>query len=208
MSYPYIVVEGNIGSGKTSLATLLAADLRGTVVREEFEENSFLPRFYEDRKRFAFPLELSFLASRFNQLRTALDPDIFGTPLIADYGLFKNLVFARVNLEEDEYKLFFRLYEIMSMQIRKPDLVIYLHQGTAGLLENIRKRGRAYEQRMDPAYLEAIGRGYLEYFRQAGYQRVAFIDADAYDFVEYPRDYRRVRDLILKEYPEALPFLC
>jgi deoxyguanosine kinase len=206
--YPYLIIEGNIGAGKTSLSKKLAETLGCRLMLEQFEDNSFLPKFYNDAKRFAFPLELSFLAARFTQLKEIIgnSTDIFNSPsLISDYSFFKNLVFARVTLDEDEFSLFYKLYEIIQPQLPRPDLIVYIHQPVGRLIANISKRGRNYEQDIRPSYLEKIEAGYFEFFRQMPKQKIVIIDAKHLDFVNDPEDFERLKETLYNtDFPEGI----
>ena len=203
--YNYIVIEGNIGAGKTSLATRLSGDLNASLVLEQFEENSFLPKFYEDPSRYAFPLELSFLADRYQQLKKHFTkPDLFTDFTISDYFIFKSLIFASKNLESLEYGLYAKLFNIVASVVPKPDLVIYLYLSLDNLKKNIRKRGRAYEQNIQFDYLEKIQTGYLDYLRQQNDLRVLLIDTNDFDFVERVSDYSWIKNAIMKEYPVGM----
>ncbi len=206
--YPYLAIEGNIGSGKTTLSKLLAKDNGNILMLEQFEDNSFLPKFYADQRRYAFPLELSFMAARFNQLKDSINTnaEIFSPKqVIADYSFFKNLVFAQVTLEDDEYKLFYKLYEILMPQLIRPDLIVYLHQPVNRLITNISKRGRNYEKDIRPSYLEKIEHGYFEYFKQMPQQKVLIIDAKELDFVESESDLEWLREKIFNcDYPKGI----
>ncbi|RLD36538.1 MAG: 2-amino-4-hydroxy-6-hydroxymethyldihydropteridine diphosphokinase, partial [Bacteroidetes bacterium] len=165
--YKYIVIEGSIGVGKTSLATKIAKDYNAKLVLEQFAENPFLPKFYENPDRFSFPLELSFLADRYQQLkREMINPDLFFSFIIADYYFMKSLIFAGRTLKDDEYILYRQLFQIIYESIPKPDLYVYLHIDTSKLLENIKKRGRDYEQNISAEYLNRIQKGYFEFFSQ------------------------------------------
>jgi len=146
-TYQFIAIEGNIGAGKTSLAKLIAEKCNAKLILEEFEDNSFLPKFYKDPERFAFPLELSFLAERFQQLKDKLaSKDMFKTFTIADYFINKSLIFSRKTLQTDEFKLYNTLFEIINQSLIKPDLLVYLYANVDTLQSNIKKRGRDYEQ--------------------------------------------------------------
>lgn len=206
--YPYLIIEGNIGAGKTTLAKKLAADMGSRLMLEQFEDNSFLPKFYNDPKRFAFPLELSFLASRFTQLKEIIgNPSgIFDSPaIIADYSFFKNLVFSRITLEDDEFTLFYKLYEIINPQLPRADMIVYVHQPVSRLIFNINKRGRSYEQDIQSAYLEKIEAGYFEFFRQMPKQKILVLDAKNIDFANNEEDYRKIKHIIFnEEYPEGI----
>jgi deoxyadenosine/deoxycytidine kinase len=197
--YKYISIEGNIGAGKTSLAKLLAAELGAKLVLEEFAENTFLPKFYENPERYAFPVELSFLSERFSQLKRELNTaDLFAPNIISDYFISKCQIFAKNNLSKDEYDLFMKMYEIVEASCPKPDLMVYLYLDVDDLQYNIRKRGRAYEQGITDDYLQNIQNQYLEYIRQHEDMRVLMIYTKGLDFVANSDDYQLLRDLILQ----------
>jgi len=167
MDYHFIAIEGNIGAGKTTLARRLAGRYQARLILEQFADNPFLPKFYLDRERYAFPLELSFLAERYSQLRnTLLNRELFQQAIIADYTITKSQLFARTNLSPDEYELFQRMAEIIRTNLPKPDLLIYLHTPVPKLQQQIRQRGRAYEQRIPDSYLQEIQEAYLQYLGQ------------------------------------------
>ncbi|MDD4555011.1 MAG: deoxynucleoside kinase [Bacteroidales bacterium] len=200
--YRYIVIEGNIGAGKTSLATMMAQEYNARLLLEQFEENSFLPKFYEDPVRYAFPLELSFLADRYQQLKTQFQAsDLFCPFTIADYFIFKSLIFASRNLESMEFGLYSKLFTIVSSVVPKPDLIVYLYLNLKNLKRNIEKRGRSYEQNIQYDYLDKIQQGYLEFLKQQQDLRILLVDTNAIDFVGKPEDYRWIRDRIIEEYP-------
>jgi len=203
--YNYIVIEGNIGAGKTSLAERMSGELNASLILEQFEENSFLPKFYEDPSRYAFPLELSFLADRYLQLKKHFTiPDLFTNFTIADYFIFKSLIFASKNLESLEYGLYAKLFNIVSSVVPKPDLIVYLYLSLDNLKKNIRKRGRAYEQNIQFDYLEKIQTGYLDFLRQQTDLRVLLVDTNNLDFVENQSDYRWIKNVIMKDYPVGI----
>lgn len=195
-----IVIEGNIGAGKTTLATKISEDFNAKLVLEGFADNPFLPKFYEDQHRYAFPLEMSFLADRYQQLSDDLTQlDLFKKFTVADYFIFKSLIFARVTLGEDEYRLYHKIFEIMYKEIPKPDLYVYLYQDTEQLLANIKKRGRSYEQEIPSEYLDKINKGYLEYLKQQKDLNVLIIDVSDKDFVENQEDYVSILEMISGE---------
>ena len=203
--YNYIVIEGNIGAGKTSFATRLAEECNARLILEQFEENSFLPKFYEDPARYAFPLELSFLADRYQQLKGQFGAsDMFKTFTIADYFIFKSLIFASRNLEQLEFGLYSKLFAIVSSVVPKPDLIVYLYLSLDNLKKNIQKRGRPYEQNIQFDYLDKIQTGYLDYLRQQPDQRVLLIDTNDIDFVERNEDYLWMKEVVFAEYPVGL----
>ena len=197
-SMRFLVIEGNIGAGKTTLATRMSEELNAKLVLEQFADNPFLPKFYVDREKYSFPLELSFLADRYNQIKKeVLQPELFRTILISDYYFTKSAIFASNTLQEDEYRLFRRLFNIVFESLPKPDLYVYLYLSVENLLKNIRKRGREYERHIDPDYLETIQQGYFEYFRQVTQFPVVIIDTNKIDFVEHIEDYMVLKDTIL-----------
>lgn len=196
-SYNYIAIEGNIGAGKTTLTTKVAEDFNAKTVLERFADNPFLPKFYEDQPRYAFPLEMSFLADRYQQISDDLAQfDLFRDFIIADYHIFKSLIFAKVTLTDDEYRLYRKLFEIIYKEMPKPDLYIYLYQNTERLLENIRLRGRSYEQEIPADYLDKINRGYLDYIKSQTDLNVLIIDVSEKDFVKNQEDYVFILDAI------------
>lgn len=196
----YVVIEGIIGAGKTSLAELLARRWNAQLVLEEFAENPFLPKFYEDPGRYAFPLELSFLSERFAQQKQVFQTgNLFQPNVVADYFLPKCQIFAKNNLEEEEYKLFLRLFEIMQHNVPQPDLLVYLHLDPSQALKNIQKRGRSYEQNINVEYLDQIQKNYLSFIQQHANQKVLMIRTDELDFVQSDHDLRWIMNEIEKE---------
>lgn len=188
--YNYIAIEGNIGAGKTTLATKIAEDFNAKIILEGYADNPFLPKFYQDQNRYAFPLEMSFLADRYQQLSGDLAQfDLFKEFIVADYHIFKSLIFAKVTLQTDEYRLYKTLFDIIYKEMPKPDLYIYLYQNTARLLQNIKLRARDYEQDITAEYLEKINQGYLEYIKSQKNLNVLIIDVSDRDFVEKQVDY-------------------
>ena len=188
--FNYIAFEGNIGAGKTTLTTKIAEDFNAKTVLERFADNPFLPKFYEDQNRYAFPLEMSFLADRYKQLSDDLAQfDLFKDFIVADYHIFKSLIFAKVTLQEDEFRLYKTLFDIVYREMPKPDLYIYLYQNTERLLANIKKRGRSYEQNIPADYLDKINSGYLDYIKSQTDLNVLIIDVSDRDFVENQEDY-------------------
>lgn len=182
MKYRYIAVEGNIGSGKTLLATRLAQQYNAEIILEEFAENPFLAKFYEDANRYAFSLELSFLADRYNQLKEKLaNGNLFHDYVVSDYIFDKSKIFAHINLNEDEYTLFQRMSDMLTLNLPKPDLLIYLHAPVSLLQNNITKRGREYEQNIDDSYLEKIQSGYDDFLKHPS-QSLLRIDMQRTDF--------------------------
>ncbi|HJR99933.1 MAG TPA: deoxynucleoside kinase, partial [Flavobacterium sp.] len=198
--FPYIAFEGNIGVGKTTLVTKIAQDFKVNTLLERFADNSFLAKFYKNSQRYALPLELSFLVDRYKQLSEDLSVlDLKKDSLIADYHVFKSLIFAKVTLEQDEYQLYKNLFDIIYKEIPKPDLYVYLQQNPEQLLENIRKRARDYEQEISVEYLENINNAYLDYMNSQTDLNILVIDMTNRDFVNNQADYLFVLDEIQKK---------
>lgn len=205
-NYRLVIVEGNIGAGKTSLATRISADYNSHLILERFADNPFLPKFYQDPDRFAFPLEMSFLADRYTQLKKELiDPDMFAPFIVADYYFMKSLIFAANTLTGDEYKLYSQLFHIMYSSLPRPDLYVYLHQDPDNLLINIWNRGREYESAITADYLKKIQTGYFDFFRQEPGMRILVVDTREIDFVNNNEDYEILLKTIFgQEYPIGL----
>ncbi|MEL1239476.1 2-amino-4-hydroxy-6-hydroxymethyldihydropteridine diphosphokinase [Flavobacterium flavipallidum] len=196
----YIAFEGNIGAGKTTLATKIAQDFKAKTLFERFSDNSFLAKFYKNPERYAFPLELSFLVDRYEQLSKDLaSSDLAKEFLVADYHVFKSLIFAKVTLEDEEYQLYKNLFDIVYKEIPKPDLYVYLLQHPDRLLENIKKRGRDYEQEISAEYLENINQAYLDYLNEQKDLNLLVLDMTNRDFVNNQSDYLFVLEEIQKK---------
>jgi deoxyguanosine kinase len=205
MKYNFIAIEGNIGAGKTSLATRISQEFNGKLILEQFEDNAFLPKFYENAAKYAFPLELSFLASRYQQLKDQLThQDLFRSFTIADYFIHKSMIFAGKTLDGDELTLYTRLFKIIEASLPKPDLLVYLYLNIDHLKSNILKRGRPYEQNIDFDYLEKIQAGYIEFLRQQQNMRILIIDTNKMDFVDNKEDYSKMVALISSEYQTGI----
>jgi deoxyadenosine/deoxycytidine kinase len=181
--FEFIAIEGVIGVGKTSLAQRLVQQHQTRLVLEQFEDNPFLPKFYEDRDRYAFPTQMAFLASRFNQQQDLLSKDLFQQTTISDYMFEKDRIFARLNLNEDELALYDKIFNIMAGIAAVPDLVIYLHASTDRLMENIRNRGRKYERNLSPAYLQELNQAYNHFFYHYNKSPLITINTTEVDFV-------------------------
>ncbi len=179
----FVVIEGNIGAGKTTLATKVANDLQARLVLETFEDNPFLPKFYKDMNRYAFPLELSFLAARYRQLKDDLEQgDLFNSLIIADYYLMKSFVFAKITLSDDEFQLYRQFFEMIRSFSIKPDVMFFIHRDVDVLKNNIVNRGRSYEMDLDVNYLRAVTKGYFTYFKEVRDFPVVVVDATKADF--------------------------
>ncbi len=188
--YNFIAIEGNIGAGKTSLTNKMAHDFNAKLILERFADNPFLPKFYEEPKRYAFTLEMSFLADRYQQISDDLSQlDLFKDFIVSDYDVFKSLIFSKITLPEDEFILYRKLFHQVYKDIAKPDLYIYLYQNTSRLQENIKRRGRDYEQNIDSDYLDKINSGYLEFLKSQTELNVKIIDISDKDFVKNREDY-------------------
>ena len=197
--YNYIAIEGNIGAGKTSLAKMMSDEFNAKIILERFAENPFLPKFYEDKERFAFPLEMSFLADRYQQLSDDLAQlDLFKNFIVSDYYIFKSLIFAQITLQKDEYALYRRMFDLMYNEITKPDLYVYLYQNTDRLLQNIKKRGRDYEQNIEAGYLQKIHDGYKNFISTQQDLNTLIIDVSELDFVNNTDDYSNIINQIKK----------
>lgn len=200
MSINYLVIEGNIGAGKTTLAQMISEKYQAKLVLEQFADNPFLPKFYENQEQFSFPLEMAFLAERYNQLNRELSHfDLFSAFTVSDYYFMKSLIFAQNTLQPDEYNLYRQFFNIIYDKMPKPDLYVYLHKDPNLLLENIAKRGRDYETYITKDYLEKITQGYFSYFRQQRDLRVLVVDSNSLDFVNRPEDFEKITETIFNE---------
>ena len=208
MNYNYIAIEGTIGAGKTTLANKIAHDFNGKLILEEFEadKNPFLPKFYKEPDKYSFQLEMTFLALRYQQLKDKLGAlDLFHDFIISDYYVAKSLIFSRNNLQDDEYQLFSRFFNIIFSDMPKPDLLVYLYCDVERLQHNIRKRGRSYEQEISNAYLDDIQQGYLDFLRQQqDAMRILILDTNRLDFVASYRDYQTIIEAINQPYEVGL----
>lgn len=206
MNLNYIVIEGNIGAGKTTLSKMIAEEYNAKLILEQFEDNPFLPKFYKEPDKYSFQLELSFLAERYQQLNKELTSrDLFKTFTVADYYFMKSLIFARATLKKDEYNLYRQIFDIIYKSIPKPDLYIYLHIDVDNLSNNIAKRGRDYEKEISQEYLLKLQEGYFDFFKQQNDIKYLIIDSNNMNFVENQGDYSRVKELIFKkDYPVGI----
>lgn len=203
--YGYIGIEGNIGAGKTSLTTRLAERHGARLVLEEFAENPFLEHFYKQPERYAFPVELSFLAERFSQLKQELTSrNLFQSVVMSDYFINKSFIFARANLDKDEFDLFMQLFKIVEANLPKPELLVYLYLPEDQLLANIKKRGRSYEQNIQVGYLRNIEKSYFTFMKQHTKMRTVIIDTSDVDFVNNPDDFERMNALISAPYKPGM----
>ncbi len=202
-SIQFIAIEGNIGSGKTTLANKIANDYNAKLVLERFAENPFLPNFYKDQGRYAFPLEMSFLADRYQQYSDdTTQYDLFKNFMVSDYDIYKSLIFAKITLQKDEYDLYKKIFNFMYKEIQKPKIYIYLYQTTERLLANIKKRGRSYEQDIAPEYLENINTSYFDFIKSNPQQKSLIINISDMDFESSKEDYeiilRRIQNFVIE----------
>ena len=200
MKYNFIAIEGNIGSGKTSLASKIASDFNSELILESFSDNPFLPKFYKDPEKYSFSLELFFMSERYHQLKDKISSDLFFNNKISDYFFMKSRIFAKTNLHRDELLLFEKLFDIMLASLPAPDLLVYLHSDIKRLQDNIRKRGREYEQNIKDSYLKSIQDSYFDYLKKQNKSAVLIIDITAVDFVNDLNTYSEIKRLISKKY--------
>ena len=194
----FVAIEGNIGAGKTTLARRISEDLNAKLILERFADNPFLPKFYEDQARYAFPLELSFLADRYQQfIEETRQLDLFKSFLVSDYDIYKSLIFAKITLGDEEFRLYRKFFGFMYREVRKPNLYVYLYQRTDRLLEHISRRGRDYEKGIPQEYLEQIQRGYFDFMRNTEELNSVIIDVGELDFVARDADYRNIMDQLI-----------
>jgi len=206
VNYNYVVIEGNIGAGKTTLATKIAEQFNARLILEHFADNPFLPKFYDNPEKYSFPLELSFLASRYKQLREELEPrDLFNAFTVADYYFTKSLIFAASTLKGDEYNLYRQIFYIIYSSLPRPDIFVYIHLTPERLIRNIEKRGRPYEKSIKEEYLRNIQDSYFSFFRQNPDNKYLIIDISNIDFVSDEKDYRRLIKCIFEyDYPSGM----
>ncbi len=199
--YQFIAIEGNIGAGKTTLCQMLQRQFDCRLILEQFADNPFLPYFYENQERYAFSVELFFMTERHKQLQESLaQGNLFQELIISDYFFLKTLLFAHNNLPPEEYRLFQRLFNILNANFPKPDLLVFLHRSIPGLISNIKKRGREYEQEIRPDYLQTIQNTYFEYFRTDQTQPILVIDVEELNFVTHPEHYEMILEAMQKVY--------
>ncbi len=193
----FLVIEGNIGAGKTSLSKKIASDYNARLVLENFADNPFLPKFYEEPDKYSFQLETSFLIDRYDQLKKHLhSPDIFKNFVVSDYYFAKSLLFAKNTLQEDEFNLYRKIFDLIYKNVPKPDLYVYLHLPIKKLLKNIKKRGRDYEKNIKAEYLQGIEKAYFEYIKAQKDFKFLIINTENIDFVANENDYKKITELI------------
>lgn len=207
MDYHFITIEGNIGAGKTTLAHLLSKHFNARLILEEFADNPFLPQFYQNPVQYAFPLELFFMAERYKQLKELMQTkDLFQNVTVSDYLFTKCLLFAKVNLPEEEFRLYQKLFDIINPQIVQPDILIYLHTPVTKLQENIKKRNRSFEQEIPNDYLFTLQETYTQYIKQHNIKTL-FVDASNADFLGNEKHLQVLLDALDKEYENGRHFI-
>ena len=207
MNYRYITIEGNIGAGKTTLANRLAKHYGARIILEEFAENPFLPKFYEKPQQYAFPLELFFMAERYKQLKDLLQSqDLFSNMVVSDYLFIKSLLFAKINLKEEEYGLYQKLFDIINPQLLQPDLLIFLNAPITRLQQNIKTRNRSYEQQIADEYLVSVHDMYMQYIKQHPI-RTLMVDTTKTDFLKNPADFELLLAALEIDYEPGIHYL-
>lgn len=206
--YSFICIEGNIGAGKTSFATQLSNDLSSRIILEQFADNPFLPKFYNNPERYAFPLELSFMAERYRQFKHEIESiELFNPQTVSDYVFYKCLIFASVNLQEDEVKLYKSLFHIIYQNIPAPEIILFLHCETNQLLKNIQKRGRAYEKSITAEYLQSVNDMYFEFFKHQDKSIILVLNTTNLNFVDNNDIYMRICKLLEKQYSIGIHYV-
>jgi deoxyadenosine/deoxycytidine kinase len=206
----YITIEGNIGAGKTTLAKRLAEEFNANLILEQFADNPFLPKFYQNPDKYSFHVELSFLASRYKQLTNELPfKNLFKTFTIADFYFAKSLIFARATLSNNEFKLYREIFNIIYKSLPLPDIFVYLHEEPKKLKENIIKRGRSYEQDLDEGYLQKLQEGYFRFMKENQNLKCVIIDINGKDFVRYQSNYQTIKDIMFNQkHKKGLNYYC
>lgn len=208
MLYNFITIEGCIGAGKTTLAKKLSHDFNGQLILEQFENNPFLPGFYKDPARHAFPVELYFMAERFQYLKKLLsEADLFKSFTVSDFLFQKSLIFANNNLSDDEAKLYRTLFDIINPSLPRPDIILYLYAPVNVLLERIKNRGRDYEMNIQSEYLEKIQQAYLEHFRLLQNAKVVLINTTHLNFIEREKDFELIVDILNTDFKAGLHYV-
>lgn len=206
--YKFITIEGNIGAGKTTLASLLSEEYGGQLILETFSDNPYLSKFYQQPEKYGLQLEMSFLIERYQQLtKIFAEPNIFSQFIITDYMLKKCLLFAKINLSKQEFKLYHSFFNLIYKKLPKPDIIFYLHSDTETLLRNIKRRGRDYEQSISKVYLNKIERMYFEYFRQNPENKFVIVDINGVDWISNVFAYEKLKELFSKEYKVGMNFI-
>ncbi|MCO5248195.1 MAG: deoxynucleoside kinase [Chitinophagales bacterium] len=208
MHYKYISIEGNIGAGKTTLAQLLSEAYQGRLILEEFNDNPYLPMFYKEPDKFALQLEMSFLLDRYKQLNSILsEPNIFNNFIISDYMLAKSLLFAKINLNQGDFKLYSSFFHLIQKRLPRPEVIFYLHANADQLKKNIQKRGRSYEQNINKMYLCKIERYYFEFFKQHPDLKVVIIDVNNRNWISDMYAYESMMKVFEQDYQQGINYI-
>ncbi len=201
----FIAIEGNIGAGKTTLCKMLEDDFDCRLILEQFTDNPFLPHFYKNPDRYAFPVELFFMTERHKQLQETLSQrELFPQLLVSDYFFIKTLLFAKTNLNDEEYRLFQRLFHTLNASFPKPDLLVFLHRTVPDLLSNIQKRGRDIEKSIRPDYLQALQEAYFSFFKSENDLPILLIDVTGVDFWSEQSAYEKIVGLMKRSYSKGV----
>ncbi|MCX7874643.1 MAG: deoxynucleoside kinase [Melioribacteraceae bacterium] len=195
----YIAIEGVIGAGKSSLASLLAEKLNANIILEEFEENPFLQKFYDDRNRYAFQTQMFFLINRYKQQQQLIQQDLFSSITVSDYIFDKDKIFAYLNLSKEELKLYESIFPLLERDIPKPDLVIFLQSSIDRLILNIKKRGRSFEKNLTRQYLVELSEAYNNYFFKYSRTPLLIVNTSDIDFVNNENDFNELYEHIFRE---------
>lgn len=204
----YLVIEGNIGAGKTSLSKMLSEQLNARLILEEFSDNPFLPLFYKNPERYAFPVELFFMTERHKQLQELLlEGNLFQEYIVSDYIFSKTLLFAGQNLENEEFRLFQKLFHTLNASFPKPHLLVYIHRPVSQLLTNIKKRGRSYESDISSDYLQKIQAAYFDFFRMTEQELpILILELDDMDFIDESANYDLLLEQLNKKYEVGIHY--
>ncbi|MGB1248621.1 MAG: deoxynucleoside kinase [Chitinophagales bacterium] len=205
----FVAIEGCIGAGKTTVTKMLAESINAPIMLENFEDNPYLQNFYADPDKHAFPLELFFMAERYQQQKSLLEKiNLFDEQVFMDYAFVKSFIFANMTLKnEDEKQLFKMLFSIINQNIRPPDLIIYLHKSTDLLLQNIAKRGRSYEQEIPAEYLDNLNHAYMDYFKTQTKSKVVIVDSEQLDFIENKVDFEQIKQICGQSFEKSLNYV-
>jgi len=206
--YNFITIDGNTGAGKTTLANMFAEEFGANLILEQFVDNPFLAAFYAEPDRFAFQTEMYFLVDRYQQLKEKIRVlDLHKNLNISDYIFTKSLLYAKANLNEQEYQLFERIFNMFFNDLPEPELFIYVHSTADRLVKNIQKRGRGFEQVVRKSYLKSVEDIYFEHFEKNKHLRILIIPSDDLDFVTKADDYQKIKEAVTKEYEPGIHYL-